>query len=156
MLTQALTTLLASIRRAEMPHWWRQDGGNWSTAQMLMANSTLPTFFLHVYVFDAAIADGSYNCSKTDKRQKQSSFGFSLEEMKECLAGAEDRGISRFYGAHDDECVVCGEGGSLLCCEFCSTVQHARCCDPPILEDTDSFDWACDGCANNILPKLVR
>ena len=33
---------------------------------------------------------------------------------------------------HNDACVVCDTGGTLLCCDFCNIAQHPKCCDPPM------------------------
>jgi len=46
--------------------------------------------------------------------------------------------------------VTCDDGGNLLCCEYCPTVQHAYCADPPI-ENPDSISqWVCSACTKDI------
>ena len=35
-------------------------------------------------------------------------------------------------GDHNDECEVCGRGGTLLCCDWCNTAWHLSCLDPPL------------------------
>jgi hypothetical protein len=41
-----------------------------------------------------------------------------------------------------DHCAICHDGGDLLCCDFCDSVFHLRCVDPP-LDCLPEGEWAC-------------
>ena len=43
-------------------------------------------------------------------------------------------------------CYICQDGGTLLCCEFCSQTMHPSCNAPPIPDDLDLDVWICGGC----------
>ena len=48
-----------------------------------------------------------------------------------------------------DVCAVCGEGGSLICCEACPQAYHADCLGPdaPPEDEDDDSAWFCPPCA---------
>ena len=48
-----------------------------------------------------------------------------------------------------DVCAVCGEGGSLICCEACPQAYHADCLGPdaPPEDEDDEAAWFCPPCA---------
>ena len=56
---------------------------------------------------------------------------------------------------HRDECCVCGQGGDLLCCDWCSLAYHVRCTGGSSLLEAaggeggpdDGDDWMCPACA---------
>jgi hypothetical protein len=152
MLAQAFTVLLASIQRVEFPRWWKSEGGGWSTAQMILASPSLPALFLHLYVFDAAVAEVVANaCNKesTDTSRRKTP-GSLKKRMEKYLKKADELGFPRFKGAYDTYCCFCDDGGSLLCCELCQNVQHQTCCDPPITRSDELESWICDSCINDI------
>lgn len=72
------------------------------------------------------------------------------ERMQHVLKWAEHFSLERFDGESNDECCVCDAGGDLMCCEFCSNVQHVECCKPPLSKFPD-FDWVCDLCVADIV-----
>ncbi|XP_078491510.1 uncharacterized protein LOC723799 [Ciona intestinalis] len=46
-----------------------------------------------------------------------------------------------------ETCDACGEGGDLLCCDFCPAAFHLQCCNPPLDEDkVPHGEWACHRC----------
>jgi hypothetical protein len=150
MLAQALVTMLASIHRARLPRWWRNEGGGWSTAQALVETPTLSAFFLHLYVLDAAIAEfmsTAYLEESTGNRIVSGSFSGRMEKY---LKMADKLGFKRFDGSHEELCCFCDDGGSLLCCDLCDNVQHHSCCDPPIENPDVLSTWICDSCINDI------
>merc|ERR1711982_97155 len=57
---------------------------------------------------------------------------------------AKSLSIPIFSGNHTEVCRICDDGGDLLCCEFCDSVQHSNCCIPP-LQEMPEF-WVCDPC----------
>ena len=46
---------------------------------------------------------------------------------------------------NSDECVVCEDGGDLICCDDCSRAYHLGCCNP-VLVDVPGGRWACQYC----------
>jgi len=70
-----------------------------------------------------------------------------------CVDGVGDPGDLHPYfkrpgkGHNNDCCDSCGEGGALICCDFCPASFHLQCHDPP-LEDHDipEGDWMCIKC----------
>lgn len=149
MLAQALVAFLASIRKRGMPKWWRCDGGGWSSSQMLLASPNLSSLYLHLYVLDAAIAEVSASPGLEEISGKSENHGSLKQRIQQCMGEAEKLGFERFTGDHDDFCSFCKDGGSLLCCEFCETVQHGYCCDPQI-NSKDLDYWICDFCIHDI------
>ncbi|CAM9117584.1 unnamed protein product, partial [Phaeothamnion confervicola] len=55
-------------------------------------------------------------------------------------------------GDHNDQCERCNKGGKLLCCDFCNTVWHLDCLDPPLTEEPDG-DWPCPCCREEIITR---
>ena len=41
-----------------------------------------------------------------------------------------------------DECVICGDGGKLICCDSCNKPFHLQCLQPP-LDKVPEGDWYC-------------
>ncbi len=160
MFLQALIVLLGSVDRSKMPKWWRRKEGGWSTSQMIMAQRTMEVFFLHLYVFDTALSetigtalgDELVESPKASAQHRSSSL--MQQRMKRYLALAQEMNFRRFHGLHNTDCMTCDDGGRLLCCELCSNVQHAKCCEPPLDDEAiDEIDWVCDSCINDICHK---
>jgi hypothetical protein len=164
MFSQALTVLVGSINRRKMPRWWKQDGGGWSTSQMIMANTSMETFFLHLYVLDAALSEtigksflsqappGSISTSAEDRSSLLKSLGL---QMARYMSFAQELGEPLYDGEHDEDCMVCYEGGDLLCCEFCDGVAHAKCLEPPLKEEEANKleNWVCGSCINDFCDR---
>ncbi|KAJ7948987.1 protein CHROMATIN REMODELING 4 [Quillaja saponaria] len=45
------------------------------------------------------------------------------------------------------ECMLCDEGGNLLCCDTCPATYHLECLSPP-LESVPEGNWQCQNCSN--------
>jgi hypothetical protein len=165
MLSQALTVLLGSINRTKMPRWWKQEGGGgWSTSQVIMANTSMETFFLHLYVLDAALSETigrSFLAQASTEPTPTSTEDRSLllkslgRRMALYMSFAQELKESPYTREHDEDCMYCLEGGDLLCCEFCDYVAHAKCLDPPLQkEEADNLEnWVCDSCMNDLCEK---
>lgn len=54
-----------------------------------------------------------------------------------------------------DYCLVCDDGGVLICCDECSGTYHLDCLDPP-LESIPEDKWYCPKCAQALAAKKVR
>jgi hypothetical protein len=153
MLAQAYITMLASIQNHRLPTWWRSEGSGWSTAQDVIANPNLSSLLLRFYVLDAAIAE--FLCSacfqeSAKPKARSQSLSSIKGRMEKYIKLATMLGFDRFNGVHNSDCVICEDGGSLLCCELCSNVQHAACCDPPIESSSSLDNWICDSCITEI------
>ena len=48
---------------------------------------------------------------------------------------------------HDDDCAVCGEGGNLILCDFCTRVYHKDCAS---LRRIPRGEWKCPVCTENM------
>lgn len=65
-------------------------------------------------------------------------------------AAAAAEGAARGPGANVDQCVVCGEGGRLLCCDGCPASYHAKCFDPPLsAQQLPKGAWYCPDCEDD-------
>ena len=59
-------------------------------------------------------------------------------------ASLEYRELKKIMG-HSDECVVCEDGGNLICCDGCVNSYHMSCVCPPLLEIPEG-QWFCEEC----------
>jgi hypothetical protein len=65
---------------------------------------------------------------------------------------------SRYNGEHADKCIICKDGGLLLCCDFCPNVVHMNC----ILEKftlkapEPDEDFMCHKCIQMVLARRKR
>lgn len=65
------------------------------------------------------------------------------EEKKRAAARAARKQLS---DANTDTCVLCGVGGSLLCCDGCPSAYHMRCLGET-LKTLGEGEWMCPECA---------
>lgn len=151
---QAFVVLVRSVNTAKLPRWWKGAREGWSSSLVTMVLSSFSGLFLRLYAFDAAIFEFLASTG-TVAIQGEGSIPEELKGLttKEIMAKvqmwATELGCERFDGDNAEECLLCGDGGDLICCEFCSNVQHAACCQPPI-EDVSTLDvWACLPCIND-------
>ena len=61
-------------------------------------------------------------------------------------------------GDHGDFCLLCKDGGSLLCCDFCSNVEHLRCIRTKftVKDPEPEDDFMCHKCIGLVLTKRTR
>jgi hypothetical protein len=82
-----------------------------------------------------ALLDGNSVLDEYDRREQQ-------------LEGRINRDDGKF-----SECVVCGDGGELLCCDACACSYHLQCIRPELEKSEDGTykepegDWFCHYCA---------
>jgi len=59
---------------------------------------------------------------------------------------------------YEDYCVVCQDGGNLLCCDFCSTVEHLKCIRTKFMvkRPEPEDDFMCHKCIGLVLTKRNR
>jgi hypothetical protein len=154
---QAFIVLVRSINTTKLPRWWKGAREGWSSSLVTMDVSSFSGLFLRLYVFDAAISEYVASTGTAATRHGEEHYmpeelkGLTTKEiMVKVQTWAKEMNYARFDGENVEECLLCGDGGDLICCEFCSNVQHAACCQPPI-EDEAALDiWACLPCMNDI------
>jgi len=65
------------------------------------------------------------------------------------------RGNSNESGEHLDECVICDDGGDLICCDSCPNAYHLSCLGLKTIED--EIEWFCPDCTEertrNLSPR---
>jgi hypothetical protein len=153
MLAQAFVAMLASIRKSRLPEWWCGEGSGWSSSSLaLLAQPTLSSVLLHLYVFDTAVAEFKSTAHLEKKSGRRVIAGTLAERMDKFLKLSEKQGFERYDGIHDSACIFCDDegGGSVLRCELCKNVQHHMCCDPPVETPEELKCWICDVCINDI------
>jgi hypothetical protein len=67
--------------------------------------------------------------------------------------------MNRYAGEdYGDVCVLCKDGGSLLCCDFCCTVEHLRCIRKKftVKDPEPEDDFMCHKCIGLVLTKRTR
>ena len=57
-----------------------------------------------------------------------------------------DSSVSIIEDPNDDECYECEEGGSLVCCDFCSKSFHQGCAG---VRNLPEGKWSCKYCTKN-------
>jgi len=153
MLAKALIALLASIQRSKLPDWWSRENAGWSTSYSIMAEPCLSSLYLHMYVLDAALSDIISKSLQEQSPQQHTSDDKNLVQqrrMKTYWNRAMTLGYQPFVGGNQSYCYHCNEGGTLLCCDLCSNVQHHACCVPELSLDVKLDHWLCDSCINDI------
>ena len=153
MLAQALVALLASLQRSKLPDWWSRENSGWSTSYVIMAEPSLSTLYLHMYMLDAALTDIlSRSLHATFHQEKKSDETNLIQQrkMSKLWKLAMQYGYEPFEGNNDGECYHCNDGGILLCCELCPKVQHHECCVPQLSPNVKLDHWMCDSCINDI------
>jgi hypothetical protein len=86
--------------------------------------------------------DNSDGCDD-DPLARRMACGHDLEAASqwEGSDGEQEEGGSDDMG--DDECMVCGEGGSLVMCDGCTNAAHVACVG---LDHVPAGDWFCSHC----------
>lgn len=67
-----------------------------------------------------------------------------------CYKHVERPGNKQLSSINLTSCLHCGEGGLLLCCDFCSASYHAECL--PEKYNTISSNWLCPDCVEHQNP----
>jgi hypothetical protein len=155
MLAQSLLVLVSSVKNSLLPSWWASAGVGWLSAQNLMFAPSLSKILLRLFVFDAAVAEFVLTAGRTTEDVNSSDnvpaclASLPLEERLVIVAKwADELNLQRFEGLYKNFCCKCDDGGELLCCEFCDTVQHRGCCSPPL--QTDPTVFVCSVCTADV------
>lgn len=155
-LAQGLAVLMASVAHDKMPEWWRLGEFGWSQGiQQLLMCPSVPSLILRLLVFDLALTEYcAVGCKEKPYKTLNvteisgSEGHLSTEQrMQMVCESAAANSIARCQ-KHDYLCSVCGDGGSLVCCEFCSCTVHSNCCSPRIPLEIES--WVCAACTVDV------
>jgi len=176
MLAQSVVTLQASIKKQKLPRWWKSSKTGWSASFSMMQSPTISSISVLLYVLDIAVSE--YMATTKDDLTNQVEFtptypidSADLEEEEEEAETfsaflkkidkmpVKDRYIlletlATKFGLppHDDEyaeeCMECGIGGDLLCCEYCHNVTHSHCVR--FTSDLDEVAFVCKECIIDI------
>ena len=154
---QALVSLLYSLKKAKMPHWWRASRGGWASAHAVMCLPSLSSVALYLYVLDAAVSEYE---STVSLKAKIRSCPPQLEQLCETerMATIVEWGalvsMPLYGGSRGCLCAVCHRGGRLLSCEFCDMVQHSNCAQ--IVDSTKLKRWVCVSCSKDITELYLQ
>lgn len=135
-LSRAFLVLVSSVEWSNLPNWWNNEGTGWCSAQTILAIRSPSALFLHVSVFDSAVAEfaSALLFNKPDHLltvARTDADDMDLDErVAKALKRARALGISDWDGEHNSLCAACGDGGELLCCELCPNVYHNECLSP--------------------------
>ncbi|KAL7546948.1 hypothetical protein ACHAWF_010266 [Thalassiosira exigua] len=70
-----------------------------------------------------------------------------------------DRAVGRedpLHDPNDDDCYICGKGGRLICCDFCTKSFHLACHIPNLDSVPEDKKWRCCECKAPLLKKRQR
>jgi len=84
-----------------------------------------------------------------EKQDSKSSVGRMSDPYRLSEEGTleEEKNTGQGDDTNEDECDICGDGGELICCDFCEKSYHAKCLR---VEADDLPDpWRCPSCLNN-------
>ena len=172
-LSRALVLLKMSLEVSRMPRWWKTPNCGWVDNTTLTSSCSESSLALHLYVLDATITEATTTVSddmkmkkKVDITDNSSSDVEALQSVKSDLKKLSHRSIKDrfttlqkwatelkmhiFEGASLDDCILCGDGGDLICCDYCPNVVHESCLG---LKHTFSNNeaWVCNECKEHIL-----
>ena len=163
-LVQAFAVLVGSIDRTKLPKWWGSEGGGWSQVQAVIAIDSISGLMMQLYSFDAALVDFCSNAltdvstlpSQVVLPKELNALSSFDEKVDLVYQWAKKCRIDLFTGeeeaTNDEEeawCCVCSDGGDLVCCDFCSNVQHIACVQPEPLKETPER-FVCQSCMVDI------
>jgi len=173
MIAQAYVALQSSIIKQKMPKWWRTSKSGWSSSLVIMQNPTISSVSLLVFVLDIGISEfmatatkQSNNCHQSGKTSAPSppkSFRrggntprfieelerLNFKERFRLLESLANKiGLPPHEGDYAEECMLCDNGGDLLCCEYCENVIHQECLGSP--DKLDDVAFVCSECICDI------
>lgn len=151
-LSQALLLLKQSIEISKMPKWWKTTNCGW-VSTVAISVCTNASVSLQLFVLDAAIAEYSADANCEIKSRDSSKLAQIILYRKERFAllqkWAVESNINVHKGSSSDECMICDDGGDLLCCEYCPNVAHQICVG--LKQDLSEDEvWICDACRDRI------
>lgn len=86
-------------------------------------------------------------CSSANRKRKNATATVTRKKAKKARP-TPTPADQQVENVNVDMCVVCGQGGSLLCCDGCPAAYHGHCFEPPV--DPDSMlpdeEWYCPDC----------
>ncbi len=92
--------------------------------------------------------------SETKKNGSKQSKSSLLVHYYRCVKPSSDYPrLKEIVAKLASDCVVCGDGGTLICCDRCDDAYHLDCLDPPLKQIPDG-NWYCPKCIDK--PNAAR
>jgi hypothetical protein len=158
---QAFVLLVHSLKASKLPRWFTgAREGRYGSPLSTMASSSYgySALIFRLHVLDTAIYEylvastGTMVAHLEDPLPPVLRGKTTKERMKIVQGWATQTQYKKFEGTHDSVCFACNDGGDLLCCDYCSKVQHGRCHYPPITDsDREELEiWVCPACVKDL------
>ncbi|KAL7123514.1 hypothetical protein ACP275_01G109700 [Erythranthe tilingii] len=93
----------------------------------------------NIFIAKTNVSLLSYMNEASNKAEVYESRKFNIVETKENTSDV-----------YDDACVICADGGDLMCCEDCNSTYHQVCMD---MEDVPEGTWYCPYCVCKFCAK---
>ena len=162
-----------SLNKNRLPKWWKAKPCGYAGAPTCLNSPSVSNLSLLIFTLDRAVAEYistarkpyeekasdaiSAQVSSPTKTQQQAKGenweeNFNQMEIKERFkvlqSWAKTMGLPQFNDEWADDCVVCKNGGDLLCCEYCQNVAHQGCigCEG----DLEDIVFICSECTSDI------
>jgi len=170
---QGFAALQYSLNKNRLPKWWKAKPCGYAGAPTCLNSPSVSNLSLLIFTLDRAVAEYistarkpyeektsdaiSAQVSSPTKTQQQAKGenweeNFNQMEIKERFkvlqSWAKTMGLPQFNDEWADDCVVCKNGGDLLCCEYCQNVAHQGCigCEG----DLEDIVFICSECTSDI------
>jgi|AntRauTorckE5430_2_1112549.scaffolds.fasta_scaffold00240_11 hypothetical protein len=178
MIAQSVVTLQSSIKKQKLPRWWKSSKTGWSASLLTMQNPTISSIAVLLFTLDIAVSE--YMATTKDDLTNRVDVIPTLPINRANIEGEEQKSSSLFlqkldkmplkdryklletlatkFGLppHDDkyaeECMNCGIGGDLLCCEYCENVTHGHCLG--FTTNLDEVAFVCKECIIDIAKHI--
>ncbi|CAM9777765.1 unnamed protein product [Scytosiphon promiscuus] len=149
-LMQALLMMEAGIKKEWLAKWWTKG---WSSPAVAMRIVTVQSVAFRSYALDSAVLYEGSAKGGTNRHAPPPPSGKKRGRPKSSPSSGPPKGARLFKGFHEVTCSKCGEGGALICCDYCPASFHME----PCLELTKdpAGPWACPLCRAGT-PKAVN
>jgi hypothetical protein len=125
-------------------------------------HGAMSTHRVRVKLTDTIVGDGSDIDSDSDSDESCHDVQGSQKQQPETGIAAEIKTLpssTAVNDLHNSLCQICGIGGELTCCDFCTLVYHVKCLPPNEVPD-EPAKWECPACVlvqeNNHVKNQVK